>query len=94
MKKPILIVSILTISIIVLFGVRSIVANEISTSGVALGEIQDEVKKYKTQNTLIKEQINNRSSLIQIASTAAKLGFSQSKSNIALKKALPIALGQ
>ncbi len=84
----------LIITIVALFIVRSVVANEISTSGVALGVIEDETKRYKTENTLLKEQINDLSSLAHIASSAGKLGFSQSKSNIALKRALPIALGQ
>ena len=94
MKKPILIVSILAIVIITLFGIRSVVANELSTSGVALGEIQDEIIHYQTENIMIREEINNLSSLANISSAAAKLGFSQSKSNFALKKTQPIALSQ
>jgi len=72
----------------------TIIANEISTSGVALGAMQDEIRKYKVENTLLKEEMLKYSSLLYISSAAAKQGFSESKSNFALKKALPIALGQ
>ena len=56
--------------------------------------MQDEIRKYKVENTLLKEEMLKYSSLLYISSAAAKQGFSESKSNFALKKALPIALGQ
>ncbi|OGH47324.1 MAG: hypothetical protein A3A51_00950 [Candidatus Levybacteria bacterium RIFCSPLOWO2_01_FULL_39_10] len=94
MKKPFAILTVIIFTIVALVGTRSIIANEISTSGVALGAMQDEIRKYKVENTLLKEEMLKYSSLLYISSAAAKQGFSESKSNFALKKALPIALGQ
>ena len=75
-------------------GVRSVVANEISTSGVALGETQNETKRFKIENAMLQEEILEYSSLSHVASSAAGQGFLESKTNYALKKALPIALRQ
>ena len=59
MKKPFVILIILIFTVITLVGVRSIVANEISTSGVALGKTQNETKKFKIENAMLKEEILN-----------------------------------
>lgn len=94
MKKPIIILTFLIFTIIALFGVRAFVSNKLSTSGVELGRVGDEINKYKTENIILSEKVNSLSSLLWISSEAARLGFSESKSNYALTKAKPIALKQ
>lgn len=91
MKKPILLLAILIITIVSLFGVRAFVSNRISTSGLTLGKTQDELAKVKIQNVLLKEKVYTLSSLSHIASAAAKIGFTESKSNYAIAPAQPIA---
>lgn len=91
MRKPILIISILIIITVTLFGVRAVVSNKLSTSGISLGETQEEIGRYQTENAFLKEKILSVSSLSYVSSAAAKLGFSKSKSNFAVKTALPIA---
>jgi len=78
MKKPFVILVILIITIIILVGVRSVVANEISTSGVVLGETQNETKRFKIENALLQEEILEYSSLSHVASSAADQGFLES----------------
>jgi len=94
MKKPFIILVFIIITVVILAGTRSLVANEISTSGIALGETQSEIGKLKTENALLKKEILEYSSLSRIASSAAEQGFSESKNNFALKKAIPLALRQ
>ncbi|KKQ34424.1 MAG: hypothetical protein US51_C0040G0005 [Microgenomates group bacterium GW2011_GWA2_37_6] len=94
MKKPILLLGILFLTIVILFGVRAAVSNRLSTSGVALGRLQDEFAKYRTQNIQLKEKIYSLSSLSHVSSEAAKLGFVESKANFALTRSYPIALKQ
>ena len=94
MKKPILLLGILFLTIVVLFGVRAAVSNRLSTSGVGLGKTQDEIIKYRTQNIQLKEKIYSLSSLSHVSSEAAKLGFVESKTNFALTRSRPIALKQ
>lgn len=94
MKKPILLVTILILIVISLFGVRVAVSNRISISGIALGETQDEVSRLKIENIVLKEKVYTLSSLTQVSSAAAKLGFVESKQSFALTKAHPIAFKQ
>lgn len=94
MKKPVLLIAILILTIITLFGVRAAVSNKLSTSGVALGKTQDEINKFRTQNLILKEKVYSLSSLSHVSSAAAKLGFVESKESFALTKAHPIALKQ
>ncbi|MBI2621957.1 MAG: hypothetical protein HYW63_04940 [Candidatus Levybacteria bacterium] len=91
MKKPTFLLSILLFIILGLFVTRVVISNTISTSGVALGQMQDELRKYKIENALIREKIFTLSSLSNISSEAARIGFSGSKSNFALSKTHPIA---
>lgn len=94
MKKPVLLIAILFLTIITLFGARAAVSNKLSTSGVALGKTQDEINKFRTQNLILKEKVYSLSSLSHVSSAAAKLGFVESKESFALTKAHPIALKQ
>ena len=91
MKKPIFLLAILIIVTLGLFLTRMVISNTISTSGVALGKTQDELVKYKTENTLLREKIFTFSSLSNISSAAGQIGFVGSKSNFALSKTRPIA---
>lgn len=92
MKKPIFILVVLFFIIAGLFVTRTVISNKISTSGVALGKTQDELSKYKTENTMLREQIYSLSSLSYVASAAVKIGFVESKSNFAISPAIAIAL--
>ena len=93
MKKSFILISLITI-IIVLSFIRTVISNTISTSGVELGKTQDQIKAYQTENLSLKEKINDLSSLTYISTVAAKMGFSESKSNFAVSSSRPIALRQ
>lgn len=70
------ILNILIVVTIILFGGRVVVLNTISTSGIALDRINDEIVNYKLQNDILSEELLTISSLTSIASEAAKMGFS------------------
>ncbi len=94
MKKPILILSILFLTIISLFGLRSAVSTRIITSGLELGQLRDDTNHYKTENAILREKIFSLSSLSHVSEAASKVGFVESKSNFAVSAAHPIALKQ
>lgn len=73
---------------------RVVVSNSISTSGVELGKINEEITFYKLENDNLSEKVFSMSSLSQIASEAAKLGFVDNKENFVLTNPLPIAARQ
>lgn len=90
-KKPILVIFVLIVTIGILIGVRSVVSSRITTSGVELGKIKDQIATYKTQNTLLKEKIFSLSSLTHVSEAAAKEGFVESKGAFAVSGQRPIA---
>ncbi len=94
MKKPILALSIVILTIIALSVTRVVFSNGMSTSGVALDQIQTEISVYKIQNTILKEKLLSMTSLDYIASKASVLGFVEGKTNISLNKSIPLAIKQ
>lgn len=72
--------------------VRVVVSNVISTSGVELGRLNEEIAIVRLQNDTLREELFAKSSLENIASEAAKLGFTDKKENFVLTSPLPIAL--
>lgn len=94
MKKPILALSIIILTIIGLSVTRVVFSNGMSTSGITLDQIQTEISYYKTQNKILKEKLLSMTSLDHIASQASALGFVESKTNISLEKSIPLAIKQ
>jgi len=86
MKKPILFI-IAIISIIVSLSIVQVtVSNNLSTTGVDLAKIEEEISFYKKENTVLKEKLLVSSSLDNIASKAAELGFIEEKTRVFLSK--------
>jgi cell division protein FtsL len=94
MKKPMFLIIFIGLIIIGLSLVRVTVVNSISTTGIELVTLQNEINSYKKQNTLLKEQYLETSSLTNIQDKAKKLGFVEAKSQIYLSTPLPLALKQ
>lgn len=92
MKKPFFILAMLFLTIGILFGARSFASTRITTSGLELGEIQEQTSYYKTQNAILREKIFSLSSLNHVSETAEKVGFVESKSTFAVGGARPIAI--
>ena len=91
MKKHKIFLAILIVSFLGLTALRTVVANRISTDGVALGRIQEETAYYKTENLKYKEKILAISSLGNISQKAKKLGFVDSKIGFVVGSSIPIA---
>ena len=94
MKKPVLLISFLLVGVFVLSIVRIFVSNNIATSGVALGNIEEEAQRYKLENSILSDRLYNYSSLTNIASKAYDLGYTDKKSDYVIGQQLPVALKQ
>lgn len=92
MKKPLFFISIIISIIIVLSIVQVAVANRISTTGVTLSKLQEELKIYKKENTYLHERILAASSLTTISEKAIGLGFTEVNNKVFLSAPLPLAL--
>ncbi|MEX2007636.1 MAG: hypothetical protein WD992_02590 [Candidatus Levyibacteriota bacterium] len=91
MKKPALILTTLISLVLLLSIVRISVANGISTSGLELKNIEDQVAAIRKENLIIQEKLLTVSSYTQIASKAAELGFVPSKTNLVISSSVPVA---
>ncbi len=87
-------IKIAVILIVILTIVQVIVSNSLSTTGVRLGKMQDEIARLKNQNQVLKEKLLSESSLTALSVEATKLGYIPSKSQVVISQTLPIALKQ
>ncbi len=94
MKKPALIIGFLIIVILGLSVVKAFASNRISTSGSALGSIEEKINNYKIENTMLDEKLYSLSSLTNLLSQANSLGFVEEKSKFVLTDSIPIAIKQ
>ncbi len=94
MNRPIKLIIIMLTLIIGLSIVKVSVENSMSTTGAELSHLQDEVDKYKKENSLLKERYLTSASLTEIASKAATTGFASSSSEINLAGPLPLAVNR
>ncbi len=94
MKKQILILTSLISMIFLLLIIKTVISNNISTSGELLGQITDKTKHYKTENAIIGEDLYAMLSLTNIAVKAKDQGFVEANSCIALMNPLSIAIKQ
>ena len=91
MKRSISFLSLLIFSIVFLSFLQVFVSNKLSTTGVELANLQEELKTYKKGNYILKENLLTKTSLTHMASTAAVIGFVENKSRVFLTAPLPLA---
>jgi hypothetical protein len=94
MKKPALVISSLIIFILVLSVVRIFISNQVMTSGVILGKLQEQAISLKTENILLSEKLYTKTALATIDSEAEKMGFVEQKSDFVLSGQMPVAYKQ
>jgi hypothetical protein len=94
MKKQVLLIGILALIVFGLSIVRIYISNQVATSGVILGQIQQQVDAYKMENILLAENLYTKSSLTNIAEEASKQGFVPQKTDFVLNGQVPVAYKQ
>ena len=91
MKKLIVLSFPLFIITIILTITHVIVSNLLSTAGVELDRLQSDLILFQKENTVLREKVLSDTSLLNIASSAAEMGFIDTKTNLYLPDQLPIA---
>lgn len=91
MKKESFIIAFLIFTIMSLTVVQVVVSNRLSTDGIAFEKIEEEIRHYKAENSMLLERVLAASSLKNIATKAATLGFVDDKSQLVIKTSLPLA---
>lgn len=92
MKKTGLFITSLVLIIIVLSVVQVVVSNRLSTTGIELSSLQNDLKTYKKENSILSEKILIASSFVNIDAIAKDSGFVKNKSVLFVSTPLPIAL--
>ena len=82
MRRTGLLFSILGVTILCLVVVQISISNMLSTGGIRLSVIQDEIQGLQRQNAILKEKILSVSSLTYISQQAEKAGFVVDKTNV------------
>lgn len=94
MKKTIRLIIMYVIIVVGLSVVQIFVSNTLSTDGIAMSMMEKKIQAYKKENILLSERIYTLSSLTNIASQAAQLGFTQSTGELVLTTPLSLAIRQ
>ena len=82
------------VAIVSLSVARVVVTNTISTNGIDLGRIQQQIYDLKKENAILHEQVLELSSLSHIEDAAENHGFVESKTQVVFSSPLPIALNK
>jgi len=75
MKRGYILLGLLLLIVIALSVVQISVSNMLSTGGIELAQVQDEIHGLQKDNAILKEQIYSMASLTNIAQKADKLGY-------------------
>lgn len=94
MKKSSITIIILIVTIIALSIIQTGISNKLSTKGVLLSKIEDEINFYKTQNAILSQKLLSYSSFTSLTSRASNLGFTKVRTEIALGSSVPLAVKQ
>lgn len=91
MRKPLFFIFTMILTIIALSVVHVAVANRISTTGVNLSKLQNELSECKKQNAFLHERVLELSSLTYIQEKATEHGFVAAKGDFYISSPLPLA---
>lgn len=91
MKKRFLVFLGMASVLVVLIVIQAVVANSMSTVGVDVSAMQNEILTYKKENALLKEKLLTRSSLTQIAESMDNSGYETAKTQLSLANSSKIA---
>ncbi|MCL4353756.1 hypothetical protein M1615_04850 [Patescibacteria group bacterium] len=94
MKKPALLILFLLTVILLLSVVRIYISNQIATSGVVLGDLEQKTEQLKIDNSELAQKVYAYSSLTNVAAKAYDLGYTDQTSDYVLSNQMPVAIRQ
>src|SRR5437870_4205530 len=74
-KVKVKILVVVALAVVVLFSAQLVFANKLATDGEKLAEIEDQIQSIEGQNTTLKVQIAQETSLVKMTQKAKDLGF-------------------
>lgn len=92
-KSRLLIIAILGAIVLLSIG-KIATANMLATGGIDLDSMYTKIATLKKENMVMREKVYMKSSLTEVASEAATMGFVQEKTEAYVPASAPIALRQ
>lgn len=92
MKKCYILVIFLLGAAVVLSIGKAILYNALSTSGIFVSKVEQEISYYKTQNAILSEEFLTASSLTNVAEKALASGFTNESTLMILKTSRSLAV--
>lgn len=92
MKKCYILVIFLLGAATVLSIGKAVLYNALSTSGIFVSKVEQEINYYKTQNALLSEEFLTASSLMNVAEKALASGFTNENTLMILKTSRSLAV--
>lgn len=92
MKRCHLIIIFLLGLVIALSMGKAFLHNMLSTSGIFVSKAEQEINFYKTQNSILAEELLTASSLTNIIEKAKQAGFTNENTLMILKTSRPLAV--
>lgn len=90
-KSYTIVIFLLGLSTLLAMG-KAILQNSLSTSGIFVSEMQQEINSYKTQNAILSERLLTASSLTTIIEKARKAGFTSENNLMVLRSSGSLAV--
>lgn len=94
MKKSYIIIIFLLGLVVVLSMAKAVLHNMLSTSGIFVSKVEQEVNFYKTQNAVLSEELLTASSLTNIIQKAQQSGFTNENTLMVFKTSMPLAVNR
>lgn len=94
MKKSILLIIVLVVTVAALSIAKTYISNNVATSGVKLVEMEQEKARLKTENAIISQKLYTDASLTSVFQKAEKIGYVKKSSAYVLNSQIPIAVRQ
>lgn len=92
MKKPVVFIALIIMIIVGLSVVQVTISNSLSTTGIELADIEEQITAYKKENAKLSEELLTVASFNTIASKAADMGFVSEKKHIGITAPMPLAI--
>ncbi len=92
MNKSRLVLLSIFLAIVVLSIVKIAAVNMLSTGGIDLDSMYTQIASIKKENIVMREKLYIKSSLTEVASEAATLGYVAEKTEAYVPNSVPIAL--
>lgn len=94
MRNVVILPTMICLIILILSVIQLLVSNKLSTDGLMLTNLEQEIDSYRQKSMLLSEEITKSMALTQLSSKAAELGFIKEGRILSISGVMVVALNQ